>query len=514
MGSRKPIAALVGLLIATSVAQAQREITIHLKNGTPMEGRFGGVEGSNLIYSTAGSSATQRRLASALIDWVEFRAPEPFIAAQTAFREQRFAEAAEGFEKIATQTRNFQSYYYPIPGNFVMLARKRLIDCYRRLARPYDVHFHLRDFQPEMLPTDERTLAPSVAVWEAAGRKGWDDVLKLAEERKVTTAPTSTDGCEIAYLSGLAHQKKGDPHKALLNYSQAYSLNGATDTTVARVALIAAARLLEAEDPITKDEKEDVENALVAQVQIYSNIFGKGKPWDAASERITSLNDVSIEIAGAKPEDNAAKTEHAAAKKGAEAVDVVAAEAKAGADDGAPAAKAPATIVSVAAKPRDTWKATGPNILANGSFETIAESNAPNGWELEALVGEVQAAVAPDGKDQSICVMVRLTKQNGMGGWSRAGLQLKKNADYRLSGWVRTAGIKDPRKGATIELEDSNLQTLGKTKILLGDNDWTRVEVLLQSGESKSFKLFCLLSSPGTAWFDDIELVPVAKRTK
>ena len=274
----------------------------------------------------------------------------------------------------------------------------------------------------------------------------------------------------------------------------------------ATLALIAAARLLEAQDPLTQDEKEDVQNALAAQVQVYSNIFGQGKLWDKASDRLASLSKVEIEIAGAGPEDDAAKAEAARAKQEAEAVDVTG-DAQAPGDAATPAAK---QIVTVSAKSRPQWQATGPSILSNGSFESAGENGMPIGWELEAMAGEVQVARAPDGKDGPASAMVRLA-ENGHGGWSTAGLQLKKNADYRLSGWIRTAGIKDPRNGASIQVEDSNLQVLGQTQPLLGDNDWTRVEVVLNSGDSSSFKLYCLLSSAGTAWFDHLELVPVSK---
>lgn len=512
MGRHKTVTAIVvGLLAVASVAgaQGQSQIIIHLKSGTPIEAQFGGIEGSLLVYSTAGSGTLQRRLAPEHIDWVEFPAPPQWQSAETAFKEQRFAEAAEAFEKIVSKTKD-RAYFYPISGNFVMLAKRRLIDCYRRLARPYDVHFHLRDFKSDMLPANDRALSPGIAVWEAAGRKGWDDVLKHAQARQLDTPPTSIDGCEIAYLSGLAHEKKGDPHQALLNYSKAYSLNAATDTVVSRAALIAAARLLEAADPITKDEKEDVRNALVAQAQLYSNIFGKGKLWDDASESLASLNQVEIEIAGSGPEDDAAKAEAARAKNAAEAVDVTGEPEQPAGTDPQPAV---AKTVTVSSKPRPQWKATGPNILGNGSFESAGENGMPVGWELEALAGEVQVARAPDGKDGPSSAMVRLTEE-GYGGWSCVGLQLKKKADYRLSGWIRSAGIKDPRKGAIIMVEDGDLQVLGETKHLLGDNDWTRVEVILNSGESSSFKLFCLLTSSGTAWFDQLEIVPVSRTTE
>jgi tetratricopeptide (TPR) repeat protein len=503
-------AALAGLLLAltTVTARAQRDIIIHLKNGTPLEARYGGIQESRLVYSTAGSGSLQSKLAPEQLDWVEFPPPLPWQEAETAFKEQRFTEAAEAFEKIASATKN-PAFFYPIPGNFVMLAKRRLIDCYRRLARPYDVHFHLREFDAAMLPADERDLSPSVPIWEAAGRKGWDDVLRLAVAKRDEFSPTSIEGCEIAYLCGLAHEKKGDPHKALLSFSKAYSLNGATDTVVSRVALIAAARLLEAEDPITTDEKEDVANALTAQVQVYSNIFGAGGLWDDASDRAASLNKVAIEITGARPEDDAAKAEAAKVEKEANSVDV----AEAGhppAEAAQPDSSEASGAITVTAKSRPSWQVTGPNILTNGSFESRGENGMPISWELEALAGEVQVALAPDAKDGPTSAMVRLA-EDGTGGWSVAGLQLKKNADYRLSGWIRTAGIKDPRKGATIMLEDSDLQILGETKPLLGDNDWARVEVILNSGESSSFKLFCLLYSAGTAWFDQLELVPISK---
>lgn len=86
---------------------------------------------------------------------------------------------------------------------------------------------------------------------------------------------------------------------------------------------------------------------------------------------------------------------------------------------------------------------------------------------------------------------------------------------YRLAAWVKTQGLKDG--GAYLQVDDvffnwQDVQATRKTKKLAGDHDWTRLEVEFTPSPRDPFLLIKLcVEGTGTAWFDDLELVEVAR---
>jgi hypothetical protein len=86
---------------------------------------------------------------------------------------------------------------------------------------------------------------------------------------------------------------------------------------------------------------------------------------------------------------------------------------------------------------------------------------------------------------------------------------------YRLAAWVKTEGLD--RGGAYLQVDDvffnwQGVQATRRTKKLTGDQDWTRLEVEFTPSPRDPFLLIKLcVEGTGTAWFDDLELVEVAR---
>lgn len=87
------------------------------------------------------------------------------------------------------------------------------------------------------------------------------------------------------------------------------------------------------------------------------------------------------------------------------------------------------------------------------------------------------------------------------------------HTDYVLSGWIKTENVQqseDPGyAGANIGLFNTWEHTPG----LFGSNDWTFVSMEFNSGDYVQITIACRLghwggTATGTAWFDDITLVP------
>ena len=80
---------------------------------------------------------------------------------------------------------------------------------------------------------------------------------------------------------------------------------------------------------------------------------------------------------------------------------------------------------------------------------------------------------------------------------------------YRLSAWVRTRGVTGP--GAHLRLQKQpDSPDARQSKFLIGDNDWTQLEIVFEPAKGEPFAVPGLsVEGKGTAWFDDIELTEV-----
>ncbi len=84
--------------------------------------------------------------------------------------------------------------------------------------------------------------------------------------------------------------------------------------------------------------------------------------------------------------------------------------------------------------------------------------------------------------------------------------KVKPNTRYRLSAWVKTADVAD---AARIELAGyaynyTNISHQAASRGLRGSNEWTLLEVELDSGDQAYLMPYLVLEEAGTAWFDDV----------
>jgi len=145
------------------------------------------------------------------------------------------------------------------------------------------------------------------------------------------------------------------------------------------------------------------------------------------------------------------------------------------------------------------------NIVPNGSFEE-ALNDRPVGWEQQTYGGKGQFSYVEGGRTGKWAVS--LSSESGADiGWL-ASVPIKPRSQYRLSGWIKTENVAaGSGKGALLNLH--NIQPL-QSRAVTGTNDWTRVEIVFDSGEHQLAEINCLLGgwglSTGKAWFDDLSL--------
>lgn len=134
------------------------------------------------------------------------------------------------------------------------------------------------------------------------------------------------------------------------------------------------------------------------------------------------------------------------------------------------------------------------------SVSTLGAEWAPARWG-----GEATQQVSKHGRGEGRCLMVKSAGCDA--GWSTK-LPIEPHSVYRLSGWIST-DLVVTNKGLGAMLNLHNLQRI-HTPALTGTNDWTRVEVVFDSGELSTLEVNCLLGgwgmAAGTAYFDDIRL--------
>ena len=155
-------------------------------------------------------------------------------------------------------------------------------------------------------------------------------------------------------------------------------------------------------------------------------------------------------------------------------------------------------------------------IPINGSLEKV-EGSLPKGWAVRHYGGQAEHHL--DERAHSGEVAIRISSTRGANTSVRCVVPVKPEHTYRLSGWIKTEGVK-PRGGAdgalfnVHELQGANTV---KTTALKGNTDWRKVSVTFNSRGREVISINCLFggwgSATGVAWFDDISLVEVPGNT-
>jgi putative membrane-bound dehydrogenase-like protein len=151
------------------------------------------------------------------------------------------------------------------------------------------------------------------------------------------------------------------------------------------------------------------------------------------------------------------------------------------------------------------------NLIANSSFETQS-GNRPEGWNTVTHGGRARFDVADSGRTGKRSVKIS-SDQGADASWA-VRVPVKPRSDYRLSGWIKTEGVKKigAAHGAMFNIHELQDPVRGGTKALVGDNDWTQVDLTFNTGELKEITINALFGAwgraTGTAYFDDVQLAP------
>jgi len=156
------------------------------------------------------------------------------------------------------------------------------------------------------------------------------------------------------------------------------------------------------------------------------------------------------------------------------------------------------------------------NVLPNPGFEEVKGAS-PAGWAPQSWFGKAEQKLAPGGRSGKYCVTIVADKGVDLA-W-RSIVPVKPLSKYRLSGWIKTRDVKPDqgRKGlgALFNLHGSELR---RTKGLVGTSDWTRLELVFETGyDEYEVQVNCLFGgwglATGTAWYDDLSLELLSTRT-
>lgn len=154
----------------------------------------------------------------------------------------------------------------------------------------------------------------------------------------------------------------------------------------------------------------------------------------------------------------------------------------------------------------------GPNLLTEATWEPRTYSGGDNGGTYTKTENE--------GIEGSDCLKIVVTKP--MDTSFHTYVDVKPNTHYRLSGKIKTQGVKGNAMGALLNVHEiQGGDNNGTTKGLKGNNEWTEVTKDFSTESRSRVSINALFGgwgqSTGTAWYDDIklqELVPVLANTE
>lgn len=150
--------------------------------------------------------------------------------------------------------------------------------------------------------------------------------------------------------------------------------------------------------------------------------------------------------------------------------------------------------------------ATPSNLLPNSSFED-GEGASPKAWRVRHYAGQATQEWVAGGRTGQKAL--KLTSQQGADTSWYVNVPCQPNTEYHLSAWVKTQGVSGAM-GALLNVHGTD----AKTNAITGTKDWTRVETQFNSGNATFLSINCLFGgwgrSTGTAWYDDVELMPAS----
>lgn len=152
------------------------------------------------------------------------------------------------------------------------------------------------------------------------------------------------------------------------------------------------------------------------------------------------------------------------------------------------------------------------NLLRNGDFEAGLEGwPYANAWYAQPAGGPVSEAVVGEGEGRGGSRALKL-----IGGGQR-GIALQSApaypGRYRVTGWVKCAGLGDVTGGVLVEWLAADKYLSGTSVIKLnGDADWTRFDTVVTAPATTRIVHFDLLTdapNDGTIWFDEVTMTRI-----
>lgn len=151
------------------------------------------------------------------------------------------------------------------------------------------------------------------------------------------------------------------------------------------------------------------------------------------------------------------------------------------------------------------------NLVGNGSFEKVTGEN-PEGWRPVRHNGQGHFDRVTESRTGKQGVRIR-SEQGGDLSWAYR-VEVKPRTDYKLTGWIKTEGLRNRGNalGALLNVHELQDPVGGATKPIVGNQDWTQVDLNFNSGGNSRLTINCLFGgwgqAVGTAYFDDISLTP------
>jgi len=144
------------------------------------------------------------------------------------------------------------------------------------------------------------------------------------------------------------------------------------------------------------------------------------------------------------------------------------------------------------------------NLIPNPSFAS-GRDGGPASWHAEGDAARLDEKVT-HGSGRSLAIALDTAHS---GAWRSDVVDLEVGRDYALSGWVRTQALA---RDAVAELTMSSLPVGVSAHAGAGASgaggDWTRIAVAFTATANHDRILCAAHGTGGTAWFDQLELVP------
>ncbi|MDI6697349.1 MAG: alpha-L-arabinofuranosidase C-terminal domain-containing protein [Candidatus Saccharicenans sp.] len=144
-------------------------------------------------------------------------------------------------------------------------------------------------------------------------------------------------------------------------------------------------------------------------------------------------------------------------------------------------------------------------VIQNPSFEKLADGR-PENWRPITYGGKADLQTSPLARTGSHSVQIA-SEKGADASWSTV-VRVKPFSKYRLTGWVKTEDIQSlGGKGVLFNVHGMEKYQTGA---LAGTNDWTRLEMIIETELNDALQINCLFGGwgrvTGKAWFDDLGL--------